>query len=356
MRKNKLKKTSPSKTQKSARQLVLHPNPEAVRLEFIKKYKAQLKSHSTRAEKIKKFEEIECNAYLVWFNSQFEKEQKALDGLRQQAAELEVLVQATQDYREMKRCSLKIAFQEVSDAIANDRLLEMMDAAKKEYNEKNPQENFAGSEEDNDDEFSDFFNSFFGGQDEDENPFEHRRSSDERRELLEEPKRGREGAAHNYAKGLYLSMVSKLHPDSNTALSTNHQELWHELQRAYKMLDIAKLESLLKIVTGQKPVGFDLKVISIGEIVGMTFDLLKKNRVLSRHAARLRSNPAWGFLKIKNNQRLLRATRDRILREMRSCEYECMMHINHLQHMVNSWSQTRKSKPRSRSRFHTSAY
>ncbi len=134
---------------------------------------------------------------------------------------------------------------------------------------------------DNDyDDFSDFFESFFGARPPARTPH-------------------RSHAETKTIKELYRAIVRRLHPDHHGHMSEARKNLWHEAQAAYSRHDTQALQSILARCDNEETgLGAHTPVSTIHLLIRKLKQSLQSTRSEIRRA---KSNPAWDYqTRIKN--------------------------------------------------------
>ena len=324
--------------------LILHPNPHAVRVQHLRKYKSQLKSHTTQSEKIRHFENTEVHEFLAWFRIQFAEEEKTQAAQKHEYIELELIVGATEDYKRFIKCSYKTAYEAVRNLYKNGELLQFMVDLENKQREKNNSQ----KKNQNSDPFKNLFEDFFNNDDDDDNQDQNGENShwqfgfgsgSDRRAPTQ-----KNTASQNYAKCLYREIVPLLHPDTNADQNATQRTLWHELQSAYKYDDVTKLEEILLVVKGRKSETFDFEAIPVGDIFDMTIDLQKKTKHLQKVIKNLKNDIAWNFSENKKDRKFVKDILENIKDDFESAFFQLQFELQNLNQTIESWIKPRPSK------------
>ncbi|MGE0528060.1 MAG: hypothetical protein AB7G93_14945 [Bdellovibrionales bacterium] len=111
-------------------------------------------------------------------------------------------------------------------------------------------------------------------------------------------------------KTLYRKLARTLHPDLQTEQRPKDQiwkaKLWLRVQAAYKAKAVSELERLFHMALLR---GKDLRSLTLNEIQSSCEWLAEDVRSLEREARQLRKSPAWGFMKRKNFDPLVKTIR-----------------------------------------------
>ena len=134
-------------------------------------------------------------------------------------------------------------------------------------------------------------------------------------------------------KTAYRSMARRFHPDCNTDLTPEMQEIWFEAQRAYLAGDVELLESIDAAAhEGEGVTHLDSPVSLIQR---RTEQLLQNHRVLLKKMDDLQRDPAWGFSGLSSTTKLKKRLAKELPEELKSLNEE----LKRLQVKINSWKE-----------------
>lgn len=320
--------------------LILHADPASVRREHIQCYRQQVAALNSINKELKNFEEREIPAFHRWFGVEFAPDHEILTTLHARYQELDLLCDATQDYRLLCGGSYVQAFAKVSAAHAEGKLIELMQEVAGIHDEGEDDEDFE------DDEEEDFWGDEFGDEnsEDDQDTFDYEkvfREFDGSEDHLNHDRTPRSETDRHF-KNLYRKLVRKLHPDFCLSQTTEEKELWHELQDAYEWNDIDKLEKINQRLNGAKAVGLDLWAIPIGDIVRMTKELTAKLKIVQRDIVTAKKTDYWDFEKRRSQKSFLAKLTKKI---RSSIEYETTslrLMIIELENQLERWRTPRK--------------
>ena len=145
-------------------------------------------------------------------------------------------------------------------------------------------ENFDGEE----DPLEEFFNQVFGEFGPGERPRGKRTyQSGHHTESASPPH------ASSRLKGLYRSLVRRLHPDTQREMTAQKSEWWHQAQAAYEAGDAEQLEVILTLC--EIGDGGTTAHTSASLLQRITAKLKSSLREIKRQIAGQRNDPAWNF-------------------------------------------------------------
>jgi len=174
------------------------------------------------------------------------------------------------------------------------------------------------------------------------------RREDRKRTFQEE-----EGAgprADRRVKDLYRLLVRRLHPDSRADGDATVSTLWHEVQEAYAVGDVERMEILLALS--------DIESDNLGEqttlfqMRAVLAELRRALRALERSLSQARTHDAWNFVRKGAGN----ALRQRVQRELESDLLTNKARLRVLLEMIAGWASlsrifNRQSRRRRQSQF-----
>lgn len=133
-------------------------------------------------------------------------------------------------------------------------------------------------------------------------------------------------------KNIYRILVRKLHPDFQSEITPHTQSLWHEVQEAYKVKDLERLETLLAISNIQT--GDFSEEISVSQILNVQSEYKSQLKSLRAQIRKARKRVEWGFSKLKNTQPLSQKIKSDLKMELKSHQF----HIQQFEKQLQAWS------------------
>ena len=133
-------------------------------------------------------------------------------------------------------------------------------------------------------------------------------------------------------KELYRLLVRRLHPDTRADRDVEVSALWHEVQEAYSVGSIDRLEMLLAFTdiqsntTGEHTTLFQMRAVLA--------ELRRAYRALQRNLAAAKKDHAWNFARLKDRSSL----EARVRREMESTLALQEGHLRELEALIARWS------------------
>lgn len=306
--------------------LTLHDDPEGIRRDFIKTYKQQQAALRRLNDVLKNLQDTERPAFELWYSAAFAEEHEALVRLHNRYEELLMLSDATEDYRLYAGGTYAQAYAKVVEAHGQGRLMEMMnDVIRDDDSDFN--DHRETEFHDPDAHFDDVTRDFYEMSEEvDSRPVVRSEST-------------------QLQKNLYRQLARRLHPDFNPNPSALEQALWHQLQDAYKCDDWSRINDIHNQLNGPAAAGFDLWLISIGDIAGMISDQKKRLTQIEASLAHERKADYWDFQKRIQQKKFIDKLTSRLAYELKD-EMELVRFVIHeLEDRFASWSRPRRPKP-----------
>lgn len=148
---------------------------------------------------------------------------------------------------------------------------------------------------------------------------------------------GASGGASEYLKSIYRKLVRILHPDSNQNENKVQRDLWHEVQEAYGLQDVQRLERLLAKATGSARGALDLDSAPISHIMDLRRDVERRLRKLKQQLSLARRQPQWGFLALKADPRRLARLRYGIASDLDEDRRAIQADLSDLRRQIAIW-------------------
>ncbi len=133
-------------------------------------------------------------------------------------------------------------------------------------------------------------------------------------------------------KAIYRTLVRKLHPDFQTEITPHMQDLWHEVQEAYKAKDLERLETMLAISNIQT--GDFSEEISVSQILNVQSEYKNQLKSLRAQIRKAKKKVEWGFSKLSNTQPLSKKIKTELKAELNQHKY----HIQEFEEQLKAWS------------------
>jgi hypothetical protein len=163
--------------------------------------------------------------------------------------------------------------------------------------------------------------------------------------------------AEEAMKILYRKLVRRLHPDLQngiqdgpSALAAWHKKIWNRLQGSYEKRDHLDLEKIFHLVLIRSR---DLTLLTISEIIQSRKWLEDEFADLTAQTKAMKKMPAWGFSRLKSQEKLERKLSKPINDEIRSLENEVIsmkQDQKHLEVLSRVESQPRRKRSKKRQR------
>jgi hypothetical protein len=258
------------------------------------------------------FETKDKPAFSQWFHSTFGALLSDIRAAEKKLADLNLLIDAIEEEKLFSGCTYRNAYQRVM----NRRLRPESPSARTEDPSSKEKVEFAGEEDwpdadgpdedmtaeelyeifmtfiaedpvlrqfiDDEDKMRDMFEQFSG------------RSEGPARESNIRPACGDDAAAcSGRLKSLYRSLVRRLHPDFRTDENRHLDELWNDVQEAYKDKDLEKMEMLVALCDISLSASFES--CSVSQLAAIEDEYLHRTAMLKGALRQARKDPAWQF-------------------------------------------------------------
>ncbi len=360
-----LQKIKAQQAQKNQTRALVVIEQTKVRKKYIQGCKRTIKDLEKAKKEWEDYQAIDIPAYEQWFNGNFGSDLSQIRETRTKAQDLSSTLQEIRYWMMKKNISPYDAYKLVMDRKANPDKYKANDEAEAErerqkeskWNEKFERD-FFGDEEHNFEENED---DFFG---EDEPSEEDLRSMFEmfieanpsikskmkdrafyefmferfKEDVLgkKSPKsKGKENihaSIEDRIKAVYRILVRKLHPDFQTEITPHMQDLWHEVQEAYKAKDLERLETMLAISNIQT--GDFSEEISVSQILNVQSEYKNQLKSLRAQIRKAKKKLEWGFSKLTNTQPLSKKIKTELKIELS----HHLFHIQEFEKQLKAWS------------------
>lgn len=148
-----------------------------------------------------------------------------------------------------------------------------------------------------------------------------------------------------YLKSIYRQLVRMLHPDTVVEPTSKSQDLWHEVQSAYRWRDLQRLEGILAKLSGKHPQSTDLNIIPISHIMELSRDIERRLLDLKSRIARSEREKHWNFHTTRRNKHHMQTLTKTIRFELESDLQRINAEIARLERQIS-----RKDSPTRRAR------
>ncbi len=332
-------------------------NQEKVRKDYIRKCKRSIKDLEKIKQEILNYEKNDLPSFEKWYNSQFGKLLSEIREFHEKAGELYHKIREIEYYKNKKKISYYEAFLLVEDKLKNPE----------KYKEEEPEHEYFEFSDDGEYEFEeneddDFFNSnsnYYEPSIEEEikNAFsEFLRENPEYFHFSKNPKiykilyeNFRKNFYENYyfnhkektksendleirIKAKYRELARKLHPDYRQESHPHLDELWYEVQKAYKDRDLNRLEMLLALSSIHQ--GDFNSNFSISQILDVQKEYKEQIKALRARLKQIKKHEAWGFSKLESTQSLEKKISKRLNENL----WEEKQNYEYFQLLLQKWS------------------
>lgn len=342
-------------------------NQEKIRKDYIRKCKRSMKDLEKVKKEIIDYETNDLPMFEKWYHSHFGATLSEIRETHEKAKELFHKIREIEYYQRKKNISYYEAFLLVEDKLKNPEKYKEEEEPEHDY--------FEFSEEEEDfsewDEQETYERNSFNSQTDPEiekqieqafqeflreNPEYSRFSKNSqiykilyetfRKRFYEEFINKHEAYKHKYEddleariKAKYRELVRKLHPDYRKESNPYFDELWHEVQAAYKRKDLNRLEMLLALSSihqGDFSVSF-----SVSQILEVQNEFKAQIKALRARLKLIKKNEAWGFSKLETTKPLEKKISKRLNENL----FEEKENLAYFQYILKKWSTPPKQKP-----------
>lgn len=313
---------------------------EKIRKDYIRKCKRSIKDLEKVKKEILDYEQNDLPSYEKWYHSQFGKLMSEIREFHEKAKELFFKIREIEYYKHKKKITYYEAFLLVEDKLKNPEKYREEETEQSEFSDEDYEFRYEFEEDDEDsdfekeyfdeDEFSDFEDTQHTNPElerEIQNAFaEFLRDNPEYAHLAKNPriykllyenfrKKFYEDFHFNHKqkseiqtdlelriKAKYRELARKLHPDYRKESSPYLDELWYEVQKAYKDKDYNRLEMLLALSSIHQ--GDFHADFSISQILDVQREFKDQIKALRARLKEVKKHEAWGFSKLESTKPL----------------------------------------------------
>ncbi len=309
------------------------------------------------------FEKEDKPAFRKWLNSTFGRELTILRDMKDRVYEMEHLINEIENCKYMNRMTYFQAYEHVMDMRENPEKYKDKNSGEDSYHD-DPEENASESRFDNDsksdedsideDDLRTIFIQFMH----ETNPgllktiSKDKKLFDKAFSIFKEEYYGNEpdnsSRRHDDAKNnpetgsrirnLYRDLARRLHPDSRKETNERYDEIWHEVQTAYRENNLERMEmlsALCNIHTGDF-----YETASLSQLIQVQQEYKGQLKAMREQAKRVKNDPAWGFSKIDNTLKIKKNIRNDLTEGIEILKYQ----IDEMEHILKRWAKPPQKK------------
>jgi hypothetical protein len=318
-----------------------------VRRKACKDYEKALHDLRNAREQLDCFEKEHKPRFMQWLNRHFGALLTKLRETSQQLAEKEHLIFQVESEVLFSGHSYGKAYQRVmrwreNPAAAETEFADGKDSQSRPTPAGDKSADGFGS--DSGDPMDDSFNSFF---EEMEDDFDDRYDGGRRgkKDFVRETSQ-RPPASTPRLKEFYRALVRRLHPDTQTEMTGQKLEWWHQAQRAYQEGNAEELEVLLTLCEIEDR--GNIAQTSVSLLVRITRQFASSLRTLKKQLKQCQSEPAWNFSRRTDLDRFSIQMRRTLEEEL----FVMQRTLGQMEAQLNRWAaeadRIRSRKPRRR--------
>ncbi len=310
------------------------------------------------------YEKEDKPAFRKWLNSTFGRELTILRDMREKVHELEYLLDEIENCKYTNRMTYFQAYEYVMDIKENPE----------KYKNKNSDEDFHYDDEEeyhSRDHDSDFGSDEHKMNEEDlrtlfiqfiheTNPGLLKTISKDKRlfdkafsifkeeyygDNLSDSGRGQNDPNNNSETGtrlrtLYRDLARRLHPDSREETNGQYDEIWHEVQTAYRENNLERMEMLAALCNIQS--GNFYETASFSQLIQVQQEYRVQLKAMREQAKRAKNDPAWGFSRTGNTSKIKTTIKYDLAEGIEVLKYK----LDEMEHILKRWSKPpQKKKP-----------
>lgn len=332
-----------------------------VRKKYIQGCKRTIKDLEKAKKEWEDYQNLDIPTYEKWFNGNFGSSISQVREAQAKAQELHSTLQEIRYWMMKKNLSPYDAYKLVMDRKANPEKYRASDEAEAERERKEErkwkerferdffgeedsfeEEDFFEEDEPSEEDLHRMFEMFIEANPSIKSKMKDKGFYDFMFERFKEDVLGRKSSKsskkesntskEDQIKTIYRTLVRKLHPDYQTESSPHLEELWHEVQEAYKANDLERLETILAISNIQT--GDFSEEISVSQILNVQAEYKNQLKSIRAQIRKAKKRVEWGFSKITNTQLLTK----KINSELKSELNQHLFHIKEFEKQLRDWS------------------
>jgi hypothetical protein len=137
---------------------------------------------------------------------------------------------------------------------------------------------------------------------------------------------------------LYRDLARRLHPDSRKETNIQYDEIWHEVQTAYRENNLERMEMLSALCNIQT--GDFYETASISQLIQIQQEYKAQLKALRDQAKRVKDDPAWGFSKKESTVTIKRYIRNDLNEGIEILKYK----LEEMEYILKRWSKPPQNK------------
>ncbi len=324
-----------------SREMIVHPDLDAVRASHVQSYEEQRRRLGKATERLRHYFDVDQPAFTRWWQERFSQELLLHMQLEDDHLKLQRLLFEVNQYKLVMQCNYAFAYAALTASLADGTREQLMQEVYEKLRQAEAEAEAkakAAKKEEQDKE----------------RPTRRR---------IQEPK-GRAAEAtkeaspqnpeasslvdqtESYIRKIYRDIVRLLHPDANGGREPSEEEkvLWTELQNAYQWRDLERIEQIYTTVKGQAARTLNFAKLPIGDIIAMKESLQEKLQVLTKELRGYKREANWNFEKRRKEPGFLRQLAGAIEIELREETYALREEITRLQKQFKAWAKPSRSR------------
>lgn len=145
---------------------------------------------------------------------------------------------------------------------------------------------------------------------------------------------------------LYRDLARRLHPDSRKETNVQYDEIWHEVQTAYRENNLERMEVLSALCSIHA--GDFYETASLSQLIQVQQEYKTQLKAMREQIKRVINDPAWGFSKIGNTMKIKQYIRNDLAEGIEVLKYQ----VDEMEQILKRWSkppQRKNSAPAAKS-------
>jgi len=311
------------------------------------------------------YEKEDKPAFRKWLNSTFGRELTILRDMQNRVHEMEHLLNEIEDCKYMNRTTYYQAYERVMDRRENPEKYKEDDYDEdsgyndnEDYASGSESEFNSGSDEEsiNEEDLRTMFIQFMHETNpgllkaisKDKRLFDKAFSVFKEEYYGDEPADSSSGQTHaknhpetgTRIRTLYRDLARRLHPDSRKETGEQYNEIWHEVQTAYKGNKLERMEMLAALCNIHT--GNFYETASLSQLIQVQQEYKSQLKAMREQAKRVKNDPAWGFSKTGNTAKIKTHIKYDLAEAIEVLKYQ----IDEMEHILKRWSKPpQKKKP-----------
>ena len=340
-KKNKKKKDTRKTVKKCRALIVIDEKP--IRRKAINKCKYILKKFEAVVNELDRYDKTDNPGFQQWLHAEFGRQLTKLREMQEKIFHLEELLQHIEYLHWYEGLDFHAAHQKAVDMRENPE----------KYHDKEDDDDGYQGEYGNDEEILDeeFFKSLmedflsnFEGINEFNNIFSKLKKDFKKYNQSEKIKNEsanlfKENEGSNL-KSIFRSLAGKLHPDKRTNNSKGLDELWFQVQEAYREGNLEELQTLQAGYEIHNTSGFS--GLSLSSILAVHEHHKEQLRLLRRRHRKLKTSPAWDFS--TQPEHMIKGLYLRLKKELSYNTEESRQYLESLELKIRHYSEPEREK------------